>query len=1269
MKIKKCGSVSINNHSMSVKERDRIKFYNMLMNTNVKTNNSPPSNNRVFFSNDNHHKDNETKEEGNFDWKTIYKKHTVLSPNNGILKRKHTHNISENLSNDNFVHKSIFQDEFSTKNKVLKMKNKRMNKIKKKLLNYENDPFSSTLKKNNNSFNFVVKPFLLRDKIINDSFANNKDNKDNKVKKFNKKININKNKNNHNNNKLFNIDHNSNRNNNNSFEFQNPLISINKSQNINTYKNNAQNIFISENTPNYRSGDKQNISNEQTIEAEKIERPKKFMNNKVKNNNVTSDIKLDTFKNINRIKKNNKIKQLISDSSGNISDNFNCMTNLKEFNDDYISDKKPKIKLKTSKTKSLPPLKYLLFNNLEKKENTKRNYNKILYHKTSMSTDCCYSNTDNLFFNKSKGPSKIESCIISFRDSKVIKKHEEEEKSKIINFSPKIEYNKIKYVKKINKEKNSYEKYFNRNNLKINNYNHTNYKLYIKPALPFGQNLIKTFNQVDEFNDFGSQSQVNIHKKTETDINNQNNLFKSQFFGSIYKKININKKKKNHSNKISKIFIKKNLPSLISIDSNIYNHINKNICSPIYIKKSPPYLKIKTPKLYSTNINDNNSLSNTYSYMNLRNKNKSQKIYIRGNNSNLNSHYRIFNSQVINIKNNIFNNNNYYPNGTVNNTPFGDEAKVERINVNRKKFKNNNIRTKVKNKHHFCNKFYKYSKYLKVSLSEPKNKFNKSIKNEKILKKKIMPICYCTKFNYEIYRIPNVSIFYCTKMHLLKYKYKKNKKESPIRSNKDELKSNSKDLKQNQILLNENKLFKKKINQDKNFKKKNIETKTYINPPKNEKVEKDNKIEQNEKITDNKINKIRVVRRKNILNNLNEKKHNIKKIETNINANTNLIINKTAVNENSIYTINNTVPTLTNNINSINNNIPIIVNNNLKTPKNRKIRSNYNIRSQRSSIHKMKNKKIIKNMNNINSINSINNFGSSTINIKVNLPNSEARRKKYKINVVKRLKIRYKKNLNDFSEEKMLINNLNNDVNEKIGGGHNKNRRRYKTSKNDKKEKKILSIIKEDLENYISFSFKNQQNKKFVISNKYDFSIIEQLLIKEKIELNNLLGYYLKICFEILDSKDKILFANDYIQNIIENYKRIYINKSNFIQIHEDLLEILVDFVSNPHKNKIKGIINYENRYISEIIGALFYSLLVNDLFFVSDLNKFINCEEQTLMNIAKIVRFIIIYSNDEKLKNKYFEVFKNCKLFFNNPVYFKYVTKYLKFLNTKYYD
>ena len=88
-----------------------------------------------------------------------------------------------------------------------------------------------------------------------------------------------------------------------------------------------------------------------------------------------------------------------------------------------------------------------------------------------------------------------------------------------------------------------------------------------------------------------------------------------------------------------------------------------------------------------------------------------------------------------------------------------------------------------------------------------------------------------------------------------------------------------------------------------------------------------------------------------------------------------------------------------------------------------------------------------------------------------------------------------------------------------------------------------------------------------------------------------------------------------------------------------------------------------------DIVGALFYSLLINELFFVSDLNMFINFEEQVYINIAKVLRNIIIYSNDNKFKTQYFEIFKNTKMFFNNPIYFKYVTKYLKLLNSNCFD
>ena len=338
----------------------------------------------------------------------------------------------------------------------------------------------------------------------------------------------------------------------------------------------------------------------------------------------------------------------------------------------------------------------------------------------------------------------------------------------------------------------------------------------------------------------------------------------------------------------------------------------------------------------------------------------------------------------------------------------------------------------------------------------------------------------------------------------------------------------------------------------------------------------------------------------------------------------------------------------------------------------RKYRNNY-LRKQRSSSHKMKdnqnNKKNKVKNNNNNTVNTeLNNINNNIVKIKVSLPNSEARRKKYKINIVKRVKVKYKKSVNDFSEEKILINNINNEINEEnnLGRKRNKTIMHKNNQKEIDKDNKIISIIKEDLENYISFSLKNQQNNAFTISNNQNFSIIEQLLIKEKIDLSDLIEYYLKIGLEILDSKEKIIIANDYIQNIIENYNRTYINKNNFVKTHEDILELLIDIVINLNKKRIKNIKNIENKYLYDIIGPLFFSLLINELFFVSDLNKFINCEEQVLINIAKIVRFIIIYTNDENLKNNYFETFKNCKLFFNNPIYFKYVTRYLKLINSK---
>ena len=122
-----------------------------------------------------------------------------------------------------------------------------------------------------------------------------------------------------------------------------------------------------------------------------------------------------------------------------------------------------------------------------------------------------------------------------------------------------------------------------------------------------------------------------------------------------------------------------------------------------------------------------------------------------------------------------------------------------------------------------------------------------------------------------------------------------------------------------------------------------------------------------------------------------------------------------------------------------------------------------------------------------------------------------------------------------------------------------------------------------------------------------------------------------------------------------------YLTKDNFIKVHDMIIELLDDIINNNYaKNDNK------NKYIYDITGALFYCLLTHELFFVSDLNNFVSLNEYGYIKMAKIIRNIIIYSNDDNFKKEYSEVFKKCKMFFNNPLYFKYVTKYLKLNNKK---
>ena len=1149
---------------------------------------------------------------------------------------KNEDNISFNLTNDNWSRKPFIQSSFSLNNKIIEFKDQ---KVKRSILSTENITYRSNqnnfnktsypLSKNNNVFNYKdEEPDCLNDKLISNSFIiNNED----KIKKHK---------------------------NNGSNENPSKLLSKDTPSSLNNTKRymnsklgkdeNNKNIFSSHNdyTEEFITFKNKDFilykDNSKTIEYENMNNPKKVLRqnitNKYKNNKVYN-LTYSNFDNFDIDVDYNEC-QLINDNFRNLA-SLNCIKNSEKYKNESLGEsnelllkenEKKLLKLNIPKVKTKVYLKNKLFNNNQINEYRYKNDNNLIYNKNTFSTQNL-ENKNNKFLNSSMQPCEIESRIISFRNPK---SHFKKEENGINNLTNNL-YNKIKYKKKkITKSKKS-QLYLKRKlNINIDETENTNtneytlFTIYKKPNLSVSQNIKTDYTQINrkEANNLVF-SHLNIYNNTENN-NQEGMLYKRQYLGDVFMKYKYKNKKKIYvSNKCNTVFRKKQINYVNNNDNNTYNLPTLNT-SPIYTKKSPSFLrKFNNIKMFE-NFLDNNILSNTHTFMN-----KNNKIYIKTNNDKNNSTNKLFNSQIINIKNNIFYNNNSNKNEYINNTSFG--GKVQIINK-----KNKEIKSKIINNYSFDVKLYNY--YLNL----PKKKSSeKTIKNESIMKKHLLPFSYYSKSKVIIIQIPQLLNCSYTKIHIIKNKNEDNMINNKIKDNK-------------KIFFINNKLI---VNTKKN-KGRNI-----IKRNNNENLVYDSKTikgeNRNEKEINNGLIKIKVFRKKlnqknkvkDINNDKNTNINNIQKVrlnETEINYKNNNNEAESSINDNISEIINYPQipfsPRILKKLEEIYN-TNINNNNNIKKEDKKeikktsvKIKNNYLLRKRSSSI-KIVDKRSVE-------TNERNNI------FKIKLPNSEARKKKYKINIKKRLKVKCKKNLSNFSEEKILINNCNNDINQDQNIIE-RNKSIQKSKKEIEKNKKIFLIIKEDLENYILFNVKNIDNKNIIIKN-YNYSIIGQLLIKEKIDLSQLINFYLKICFELIDSKDKIYICNDYINNIIEKYKRTYLNKNNFIQIHEDILEILVDIIANKDRKN-------QNKYKFDIVGALFYSLLINELFFVSDLNMFIKCEEQIYINIAKILRNIIIYSNDDKFKSHYNEVFKKSKLFFNNPIYFKYVTKYLKLLNTNY--
>ena len=199
--------------------------------------------------------------------------------------------------------------------------------------------------------------------------------------------------------------------------------------------------------------------------------------------------------------------------------------------------------------------------------------------------------------------------------------------------------------------------------------------------------------------------------------------------------------------------------------------------------------------------------------------------------------------------------------------------------------------------------------------------------------------------------------------------------------------------------------------------------------------------------------------------------------------------------------------------------------------------------------------------------------------------------------------------------------------------------------------------MKKDFENYLKFlenkGIKKKEDIYDELNDSYNWEIIDNLILKKNTKLELIIKIYINICKDKKDFKNNELFkANEYIRNIIEYYSSNLSN--NQIEIlHLNMIELYmaIDYIVENNNNE-----NSINMY--EIMGNLLFILLKNKLYFMKDLNNFIERDKETQINIAKVVKYTISASGN--CSKQYHNDFKFTKLFHNNNIFTTYVTDQL---------
>ena len=160
------------------------------------------------------------------------------------------------------------------------------------------------------------------------------------------------------------------------------------------------------------------------------------------------------------------------------------------------------------------------------------------------------------------------------------------------------------------------------------------------------------------------------------------------------------------------------------------------------------------------------------------------------------------------------------------------------------------------------------------------------------------------------------------------------------------------------------------------------------------------------------------------------------------------------------------------------------------------------------------------------------------------------------------------------------------------------------------------------------------------LNNNTNEDLYHNLYYNYKIKIYDIIRYYIEICIDYIDNISLIDNCNNYINNVIENYslnnKKKEDDNIKIVNLLLNIDDILVD-----------------NKNMYKVIGYLLYSLINYEIYKIEDLNNFIGKEDSTMINVAIIIKYIIIYCNKdyegEDYKIKILEEFKQTDLFKSN--------------------